>query len=66
MDVDGANVRRTTNADGWGPTWSPDGNYLAFSIGCDSAEEVRLVDPDTDSGDVWKLADGWGPVWAPA
>jgi Tol biopolymer transport system component len=50
MDEDGANVRRLTTLPGndhWPPTWSPDGNNIAFtSDGCSDNWEIYTMRAD--------------------
>jgi len=50
MDIDGSNVRRLTDTEGFGsdnPDWSPDGKRIAFDFRPAGANrEIYIMDPD--------------------
>jgi WD40 repeat protein/Leucine-rich repeat (LRR) protein len=52
---------------GWGPTWSPDGQYLVFSSYSQEASDIYVIKRADKS--LTQLtdteADEWNPVWSP-
>ena len=72
MDADGANVRRLTTLPGndhWPPTWSPDGNNIAFtSDGCSDNWEIYTMKADGSA--LANITDHPGrdafPTWRPS
>ena len=77
MDVDGGNLHRlTNNADGdWDPSWSPDGNRIAFVSGRDGqvdghgAPIPEIYVMDADGGNQQNLTNSpdadRAPSWSP-
>lgn len=69
MDPDGGNPKRLTEnlAADWQPSWSPDGQKIAFVSNRDGGR-VQIYVMDGDGGNPVKLTDGLislSPSWAP-
>lgn len=71
IGADGTNVRNITNFSGdeSQPTWSADGERLAFVYKARDFEDVRLVVMDANGGGAYVLVDGMAqidsPTWRP-
>jgi Tol biopolymer transport system component len=71
MDADGSNqIRLTENeAEDYGPTWSPDGEKIAFATNRDGNYEIYVMDADgSDPENLTKnpATDGFfAPYWSP-
>ncbi|MDH4135145.1 MAG: DPP IV N-terminal domain-containing protein [Anaerolineae bacterium] len=69
MDSDGANVTVLTDSEGddTTPTWSPDGEHIAFVSYRDGNREVYVMDPDgrNQVNLTNNPADDWMPSWSP-
>lgn len=72
IDADGTGLRRLTDTDDvWEgvPSWSPDGQHLAYSHsvgGIDEGGEVRVLDVDDPDAEQTTVADrGDWPAWSP-
>jgi hypothetical protein len=65
INIDGSGTRRLTD-DGQYPTWSPDGQQIAFMklVNDGSASEIWLM--NADGTNRHKLTDGSQPAWRPA
>jgi len=69
MDVDGSHLRRVTNDTGtdMNPSWSPDGQWLAFASNRDGDFEIYIV--QADGKGLRKLTDNTAgdtePAWSP-
>jgi Tol biopolymer transport system component len=63
--MDGGDGGLRVIADGQRPdaSWSPDGAYVALSVGEEESREVLVV--AADGSDLHKIADGWMPRWRP-
>ncbi len=46
MDRDGSHPRRVFDADGWDPTWSPDGNRILFASDLDGTNQLYVINLD--------------------
>ncbi|MEQ8673621.1 MAG: SH3 domain-containing protein [Aggregatilineales bacterium] len=71
IDADGSNVRNITNfvGDESQPTWSADGERLAFVYDALDFDDMRLVVMDANGGGAYVLVDGMAqidqPTWRP-
>ena len=71
MDADGDNQERLTDNRAYDkfPTWSPDGERIAFTSwdGQDwwKRENPRIIVMDADGNNAFKLTDGEHPSWSP-
>jgi Tol biopolymer transport system component len=67
VKADGSGVRRLTRtyADDWGPSWSPDGETIAFDRNDDGLNWVYVL--DATGGGVRRLTPNyrWYPAWSP-
>lgn len=69
IDVDGGNLRRVTNDDATdtNPTWSPDGQWIAFASDRDGDFEIYIV--QSDGKGLRQLTDNTAsdsePAWSP-
>jgi len=66
MNADGSEQTRLTNNDviDRDPTWSPDGEKIAFDSYRDGNNEIYVMNADDGSG-VTRLTDGGDPTWSP-
>ena len=72
-DPDGSNAVRIfgdlpdgCKGDGWNPSWSPDGRYLAFWRECQSSAQADVVITDPLGNAVTEFPKGlWGFTWSP-
>jgi len=70
MNVDGTGVQRLTNNtnEDLYPTWSPDGELIAFQSDRDGDFDIYVTNSD-GSGREQRVTDNrvedWGPVWMP-
>lgn len=46
MDRNGDNIRNIPHAEGWDPTWSPDGKYILFASDMDGAVQLYTIRTD--------------------
>lgn len=71
MDTDGSNVRRVLSAGGQAdaPSWSPDGQFIAYTWRPAGAGQSNIFILDPVSGQILQLTSGAGsneaPCWAP-
>ena len=72
MDTDGGNQQRLTNnrKNDWDPTWSPDGERIAFaSDRKGDLENFEIYVMDADGGNQQRLTNNrkndWDPTWSP-
>lgn len=69
MNADGSDLRRLTyhHAEDSQPSWSPDGNYIAFTSLRDGNREIYVV--SADGKRLWRMTDhpaeDSSPVWRP-
>ncbi len=69
INADGTNLKNLTktSASEWVPTWSPDGQKIAFASDRDKDSEIYVMDKDSSS--LEKLTDNTGydgrPRWSP-
>ena len=67
MNADGSGQRNLTNrrGDDWYPTWSPDGNRIAFTTFRDANREVYVMRSDgTQQRNLTNHpGDDWAPAW---
>jgi len=76
MDSDSGDVRMTV--DGWNPTWSPDGNWIAYALeepnleatpvardGSQPLHSVMYITRSDGSGQPVRFGVGTSPVWGP-
>jgi Tol biopolymer transport system component len=69
MNADGTGVKRLTinKALDWHPSWSPDGNKIAFQSNRDGQDGIYLM--NADGTEVQNLTNNLGdgfPDWSPA
>ena len=60
INPDGTNAVQITTAGGKYPSWSPDGRYLAFTLGSN-----RLGIMNANGGNIRILGNGANPAWSP-
>jgi TolB protein len=46
MDRNGTNINNIPHAEGWDPTWSPDGNYILFASDMDGIVQLYTIRSD--------------------
>jgi hypothetical protein len=65
MDADGGSLQQLTSggADATGPSWSPDGSLVAFTLGA-AARSVAIVGADGSDARIL-VPNGQQPSWAP-
>jgi Tol biopolymer transport system component len=61
--VDGSTVRLTTGGNFGHPTWSPDGNRIAF--GQEHVWPSGIYVINADGSGLRRVGDGWSPAWSP-
>jgi Tol biopolymer transport system component len=64
--VDGSNLKQLTSAgDNLGPSWSPDGDWIAFTSFRDGNNEIYIMHPDgTQQVRLTNnLISDWQPRW---
>lgn len=72
VDADGGNMKQLTFAGdipGYGYAWSPDGQYIVFSLDMKNGDRMQLHLINVDGTNLTDLAssifDKWAPVWVP-
>jgi Tol biopolymer transport system component len=67
MNADGFGQHRVPNTDGGEyPTWSPDGNRIAFNSNLTGEHVMYVVDPDgSNLVDLSAVGEGWQVDWSP-
>jgi TolB protein len=66
MNADGSNVRRVSqgNAADFSPSWSPDGNWIAFASYREGSTDIYMM--DRNGGNITRLTKTGGdhPSWS--
>jgi TolB protein len=69
MDTDGGNPRRLTRnpGDDWNPSWSPDGEHIAFASERGANFDIYVMDADGNNPQrlTKNPSSDWNPSWSP-
>jgi Tol biopolymer transport system component len=67
MDTDGGNQKQLTHNDcrDSAPTWSPDGQFIAFESDRTGNHEIFAMDADGSNQTQLTDGSGWHPAWSP-
>lgn len=59
------NITQTPEGEEADPAFSPDGDYLAYTVLQDGIEQITLLDLGSETGEIEVLGQGANPAWSP-